>query len=207
MVNAVKEVFGTAGSMESVNFQGKTDLLIISESLAPEGIGIREIESSLRDLKMKYFRNLREMLPGHGATLMPGIRELLDKLISTRGVLVGLLTGNFMESAFIKLGRFSLGGYFRFGVYGCDALQRNDMPGIARERIRNDFSIDHDFRDMVIIGDTVYDIECSKKSGARSISVGTGWTGKEILLSQEPDYYFDDLAHTDRVMDAILEGR
>jgi len=198
------DVFGTVGNMETVNFQGKTDLLIITESLIPAGISAAEIDTNLRILKKKYFHNLREMMRVHRATLMPGIMDLLEKLRGRKGVITGLLTGNFMESAYIKLNRFDLGDYFSFGVFGCDAVNRNDMPGIARMILKKKFSLDIDFRDMVIIGDTIYDIECSKKSGAVSVSVGTGWTDREILLKNNPDFYFDDLRDTRQVVTSIL---
>jgi len=33
--------------------------------------------------------------------------------------------------------------------------------------------------------------------------VGTGWVGKDALLSRGPDHYFEDLGDTDSVLAAI----
>jgi phosphoglycolate phosphatase-like HAD superfamily hydrolase len=78
------------------------------------------------------------------------------------------------------------------------------MPAIARYRLLNSFSLDIDYRRMVIIGDTVHDIACSKNSGSVSISVGTGWTERTVLLEEEPDYFFDDMSDVESVVDTII---
>jgi phosphoglycolate phosphatase len=61
------------------------------------------------------------------------------------------------------------------------------------------------FNNIIIIGDTVYDIECARHSGSVSVAVGTGWTGRDVLVSHNPDFYFDDLAETDLVIKSILD--
>ncbi len=206
LLKAAEEVFGTAGNMENVNFQGKTDPFILYESLSSAGFNKTEIAEKTGILKEKYIARLNNIIFSHKATLMPGIKELLLMLENSDNILTGLLTGNFRESAAIKLSRFNLNRHFSFGVFGCDTANRNDMPLIAKKIIDKKYSIDLDFGDMIIIGDTVYDILCSKHAGAVSISVGTGWTHKEVLLNHKPDFYFDDLSNTDAVVDLIINN-
>jgi phosphoglycolate phosphatase len=204
LVRACQEVFGTVGRMNAVDFQGKTDPLILLESLGIMGYREEDINKNIGELKERYFRHLGEYIFDSTSVLLPGVEEILEKLSGTEGVLLGLLTGNFRESARIKLGRFDLNRFFAFGVFGDDASYRNDMPAVAKDVILRDFGIDLAFGDMVIIGDTVYDIECAKTAGAVSISVGTGWLDREVLLSRNPDFFFEDLGDTGRVMEAIL---
>ncbi len=192
--------------MKDVNFQGKTDPLILSESLLSEGFSGEEIELKLRKFKERYFFLLEKLISRKTVLLFPGVKEVIERLSEKREIALGLLTGNFKESAEIKLDSHELFGNFMFGVYGSDAWDRNKMPAIARSRLLEDFSMVIDYSSMVIIGDTVHDIHCSKKSGAVSISVGTGWTGKEVLLKEEPDYFFDDMGDVESVLDAIINS-
>ena len=79
---------------------------------------------------------------------------------------MGLLTGNFNESAMIKLEHFSIQNYFKFGAYGDDGEHRNHLPYVAKKRINQLTGMDIKFEDMIIIGDTVHDITCAKYVGA-----------------------------------------
>ncbi|OHD63420.1 MAG: hypothetical protein A2176_01890 [Spirochaetes bacterium RBG_13_51_14] len=205
LIQACRETFGTVGKMNYVDFQGKTDPLILRESLGIMGFKEDDISRNIEALKRRYFHHLSINMRDSSSVMLPGVRGLLDKLSGMEGVVLGLLTGNFRESARIKLDRFDLNRNFSFGVFGDDAAHRNDMPIIARTMIKNDLGIDIPFRNIVIVGDTVYDIECAKSAGAISISVGTGLLDREILLSHKPDYFFDDLSDVDRIIEAILE--
>jgi phosphoglycolate phosphatase len=204
LIRACEEVFGTAGNMDTLDFQGKTDPLILQESLGIMGFDENDIDRNIEALKARYFHHLRTNIIDGTSVLLPGVDELLQKLSCVKTILLGLLTGNFKESAAIKLGRFDLNRYFAFGVFGDDAAFRNHMPAIARKIIHNEFGIDIPFKDIIIVGDTLHDIECAKSAGAVSISVGTGWIEKKTLISHAPDYFFDDLGDTDRILQAIL---
>ncbi len=204
---AAMDIFGTAGLMDSVDFQGKTDPLILYESLVPAGVGREEIRANMDRLKDRYLFYLDRLITAANVTLLPGVLPLLRELSANDSAVLGLLTGNFSAGARIKLSAHGLGGYFRFGVFGDDTAVRNEMPAIARERIRGLLGADIGFGEMVIIGDTVHDIECGKNAGAVSIAVGTGWTEERELVSMKPDFYFPDLSDKDGVLSAIFDGR
>ena len=203
LMEATSLAFGTTGKMEIVDFQGRTDQYILTESLRHTGMTDDDIEEKLPVLKDLYFSLLKENMLTYECYSMPGIEDLLQKLSTESDFILGLLTGNFRESAYIKIGRFGLEGFFSMGVFADDAARRNDMPPIARERIRELHGVDMDFSDIIIIGDTVHDIECARASGAVAVAVGTGWTPGEELIVKQPDYYFDDLGDTELVMDVI----
>lgn len=204
LILACEEVFGTVGRMEAVDFQGKTDPLILLESLRGMGYDEDEINKNLGTLKKRYFHHLAINIQDSASVMLPGVLPLLERLALDSGILRGLLTGNFRESARIKLDRFDLYRFFSFGVFGDDASLRNDMPPIARRVIQDIFNIDIEYGNIVIIGDTIHDIECARAVGAVSVSVGTGWVDRETLISHEPDHYFDDLSDTDGILESIL---
>lgn len=203
-LQATREVYGSSGSMEKINFQGKTDQLILRESLLNEGFTLNELEQNLDQFKERYFSILGKLIKRETVHIYPGVKEIIEKLKEKSDIIPGILTGNFRESAKIKLESHSLFGNFSFGVYGSDTWDRNMMPAIARLRLLNNFSLDIDYKRMIIIGDTVHDIACSKNSGAVSISVGTGWTKKEILLEEGPDFFFDNMDDVESVLETII---
>lgn len=196
LIQATKEVFGTIGRMERIDFQGKTDPVILKESLEIMGFSRRDIEDKSGLLKQRYFVHLSENIHKYEVILFPGIIEILEALESSENIILGLLTGNFYESARIKLDSHNLNRFFKFGAFGDDAPVRDMLPAIAKQRISEICGINIDFSNTFIIGDTVYDIRCAKYAGAISVAVGTGWGEQEALLNEKPDYFFEDLGDT-----------
>jgi phosphoglycolate phosphatase-like HAD superfamily hydrolase len=191
--------------MEKIDFQGKTDPVILNESLHAMGFDNELIETKTESLKERYFHHLKNNIGRFPSVLLPGVRGLLDSLSDRKDILTGLLTGNFKESAMIKLGNYGLENYFGFGAFGDDAPVRNGLPPVAKKRINEKYSINIDFSSIYIIGDTVYDIECARAHGAVAVAVGTGWGDKSLLFDKNPEFYFDDLSDTDSVIKAITE--
>ena len=200
LAKATLDTFGTIGRMDKLDFQGKTDPVILQESLSIMGFTEKNISEKSGILKDKYFSYLDESIKTHEVTLYPGIKEILTALSKKKDIILGLLTGNFTESARIKLGSHDLNRFFRFGVYGDDAPVRDLLPGVAQKRMNELFDLHIDFKNTVIIGDTVYDIRCAKNSGAVSVAVGTGWSTKEILQNENPDFYFDNFKDINKFM-------
>jgi len=204
LVKATLDIFGTIGKMDRIDFQGKTDPLILKESLSIMGFSDKDITQKSDLLKEKYFNYLEENIKTYKVEIYPGIKEILHSLSERDDLILGLLTGNFTESAHIKLSSHDLNKYFKFGVFGDDAHIRNHLPEVAQKRMRELFKLDIDFKDTIIIGDTIYDVRCAKYSGAVSIAVGTGWSTREILENEKPDFYFDDLGDVNEFIKVIL---
>jgi phosphoglycolate phosphatase-like HAD superfamily hydrolase len=204
LIKATVDTFGTVGRMEVIDFQGKTDPSILIESLSIMGFTEKDIVEKSGILKEKYFHYLEESIRKHEVIVYPGIKDILLKLSGREDILLGLLTGNFTESAKIKLSSHDLNRFFKFGAFGDDAPIRNLLPEVAQKRIAEVYDLKIDFKDTIIIGDTIYDVRCAKYAGAVSVAVGTGWGETGALKNENPDYYFDDLSNIDEFM-KILE--
>ncbi len=207
ILRAIEEVFGVRhvmSSMEGYSFAGKTDPEIVIDILLRMGYDAGDIEERLGDVFERYVFYLRSLLTdGDDAYLYPGVLRLLRMLKAEERVILGLLTGNIEEGARIKLGRFGLEGYFRIGAYGSDSVDRNRLPGILLERAREMTDRSYRGEDVVIIGDSVYDIRCAGGIGAKTIAVATGSTSQEDLAAERPDHLFKDLTRTRLVFDTI----
>lgn len=193
LIQATKEIFGTIGRMEKLDFQGKTDPVILNESLHMMGFSEEDIRDKTESLKQKYFFYLSENIQKYEVALFPGIVELLERLFTMNNIALGLLTGNFTESAKIKLSSHNLNRFFRFGAFGDDAPVRNLLPEVAKRRMDELFNTNISFNNTFIIGDTIHDVRCAKYAGAVAVAVGTGWGKPEDLMNEKPDHYFNNL--------------
>lgn len=195
-----------------VSFGGKTDIQITREMLAALGLAQDEVDARMKAIIDQYLQNVKRAIPERApeVKLLPGVREIIEELARHPDVLLGLLTGNVREGAKLKLSCVGLevgpDGHFRVGVYGDDHWDRYELPAMAVDRTRHEHGHVFSGKQVVIIGDTIHDVNCGKSIGARSIGVGTGRThSQDEMLAQNPDYYFRDLSDTFEVLQAILE--
>lgn len=204
---ALTEEVRDATGLERVRFDGKTDPQIVVELL--EVAGQRESRESdrVRSLCQRYVGHLARELehPASKTTLMPGIRDLLDRLDDEDGVVLGLLTGNVAEGAALKLRSGGLDpSRFQVGAYGSDAGHRPDLPPIAARRAAPLFGRVPTGSEVVIIGDTPADIACGSCINARAVAVATGSYSVSDLAACAPHAVFENLRDTERVIEAIL---
>jgi phosphoglycolate phosphatase len=195
MNRACEDLVSNENAMAGVTFAGRTDWSILDDILRNHGHTLDEV--LMDELRRRYVTHLAEEIerPGRGVKdVMPGIRELLDALQRRDDVHVGLLTGNFIEGARIKLEYFDLWKYFAWGAFGGDAASRNDLVPIAVSRAR-EHGIDGIAPERVlVIGDTPNDIECALVAGATPVAVATGSYPVDQLRAAGATIVFEDLS-------------
>lgn len=191
-----------------IPFGGKTDVQICRELMAEGGFTPERIDAEMSRVVEEYLRRATVAAATRASevTVLPGVREILEELSRASEVILGLLTGNVRAGARAKLACVGLDSYFPFGVFGDDHWDRYRLPQLAVDRARERTGLSFSGKQIVIVGDTIHDVNCGKSLGARSIAVGTGKNVPlEELLAQNPDYYFHDLSETSEVLTAILE--
>lgn len=204
-MNLIETLFRDFG-MESFqlptrSFAGRTDKDIFSEIIEINGIP----SGRFAEVRNRYITALDENLGGTDVNPIDGVSDALD-FAGNDGVHSGLLTGNFRESAYIKLSRIGLDACFSgsVGAFGCHHADRNDLPEIAFEEAKSRFGNAFQPRDMVIIGDTPADVECAKRFGAVSVAVATGYCAEEILRECGPDILLKTLQNPESWARQIL---
>lgn len=189
------EVFGTAGRLDEVRFDGKTDLRILREALEPEGIGPDRIRERL-DVWQLRFVELTERL-GRNEPLFvtcSGVETLLTTLQEDDRFALSILTGNLEPMASLKLRAVGIGGHFALrGAYGGDHEDRNALPAIAAARIAEQTGRVRERDRHVIVGDTPRDVEAARAFGMRCVAVATGHYSVDELAALEPDAVLPDL--------------
>ncbi len=198
---ALREVYGVAGEVDGYDFAGRTDPGIAVGLLTAAGLPRDEVVARLPRLRESYLARLDAGLDPAGMRLLPGVRPLLERLSSRDDVVLGLLTGNWEPGARIKLSRLGLDGFFRFGAYGCDGIERDELPPIALARAERLTGRRFAPREALIVGDSRFDVACARAHGIPSLAVATGSTPAEALREAGADWVVPDLLAAGDVLD------
>ena len=189
-------------SLQNYRFSGKTDKAIIADMIAIAGIPTKEHHEK-EEVMMEWIADrVEEQTSPDSFRLLPNVPELLQTLSEDKNITLSLLTGNLPRCAEIKLRHFDLMKYFSFGVYGVESVNRNDLGPIALKKFVLENNGIKEF-DPIVIGDTIPDILCANHIGAKSIITLTGRTVREEVEPYKPNYIFNDLTDTQKVLQAI----
>lgn len=201
---AFEEWAGIPDGLDGIPVPGRTDTIILADLLRRHGLA--PSQSALDTLQDIYFRRLAEELAAlpAGVGPLPGVVALLDALEDEPCLASGLLTGNHTRGARLKLERYGLWRYFRFGAFGEDAADRNDLVPVALERAAAAGLGAVSPAQAVIIGDTVLDVACGRAHGARTIGVATGGFDEDVLEAAGADLVLPDLSDTPRILDWLM---
>lgn len=126
--------------------------------------------------------------------VLPGIKELLEYIDVSGNIFNALLTSNLRIGAETKLKSVGLERFFHVGGFGDDYGEKWDAALKGILEAEDYYGVPFDKKNIYIIGDSIYDIECAKKIAVVSISVATGFAEYEMLKNNEPDYLYEDLS-------------
>ena len=199
---ALTLVYGYDGDLRRYDFSGRTDPQITHMVLGDAGFPAETIEERMSELWRHYLAGLARNAASGRVRMLDGIRQLLEALASIDEVTLGLVTGNIEQGARLKLGGVGLNSYFPFGAFGSDSQKREELPPIAVARASAANGHRFDGRDVVIIGDSIYDVRCGVPHGATTIAIASGRTSAELLRAENPDHLFMSAAD-DGVLEAI----
>lgn len=202
---ALQDVFGTAGPIDAWEFSGKTDPQIARELLFEAGLEGERIDAGLPVVWKRYLAEMEARLPRCPTQALPGVKGLLALLDSCETVALGLLTGNVVGGARLKLGSAGLDGWLsEVGAFGSDHEARNELPAIAIDRAEKHWGTRFSPAEVVVVGDTPRDVGCGRAHGTRTVAVATGRFGVEALAETGADVVLESLRDTDRALRAIL---
>lgn len=204
---AFADEFTDLDFFDAVRFDGKTDPQIVVELFDAAGVPDRATAPMISAVIDRYLAHLDAAVSAgrHKVRPMVGVPELLAALHAQDDVVVGLLTGNVIPGARIKLEAAGLPfAQFALGAFGSDSPHRPDLPAVAATRADQLMGRVPSGRDVVIIGDTPADVTCGAAICAHAIGVATGAYSTSALHAAGASATFETLADTDRVMEAIL---
>jgi phosphoglycolate phosphatase-like HAD superfamily hydrolase len=149
----------------------------------------------------RYVSQLKIHLNKDGVIqILDGVENLLKKLKTDEKFSLGLLTGNILEAAQIKLSPNSLFEYFPVGAFGNDALKREQLPPFAIQRAEKYYGHFYDRDNIWIVGDSINDIRCAHANHIKCLAVASGHTKQAELEPYHPNALVKDLSDTKAVM-------
>lgn len=160
----------------SMSPAGRTDGEIARALLLDAGVSAVQIDDRAEQVRDACCQAYAELCPADlSATVLPGVRELLDWLTEQTDVSLALVTGNFECVARLKLRRAGIGSHFapRQGGFGSDSEDRSALPAIARRRAGR-LGAPYPRARTIVIGDTPRDIACARADELRCVAVSTG---------------------------------
>jgi phosphoglycolate phosphatase len=205
---ALQEVYGETGPIDSYDFHGRTDPEIVRALMREAGLDDDEIDAGLDALWAVYLAELQDELdePDAPTRVLPGVADLLDALHDSGDHLVALLTGNIEPGARLKLGAVDLWHRFDFGAYGSDHERRDRLPAVAVRRARERRGLEFSGREVVIVGDTPFDVTCGRELGVWAVAVATGKHDPDELHAAGADVVLTDLGDTAAAVRGIEAG-
>ena len=203
MQSAAKELFGDHVTFDGVDFAGRLDPLIWANAAERNGIDPSE-HARFRDGYLKHLKQFFEATPT--SVLLTGVQDLVESLQGQDGGTLGLLTGNYPETGRLKIEQAGLDpDLFPIAAWGDDGQQRNDLPPVAMRRYAELTGGPIEADQVVIIGDTIHDVECANVNGCRSLAVATGPAYSfDDLLATEADFLVKDLSETQLILNWML---
>lgn len=178
---AFLDLHGWPEATEGVHVAGSTDDVICQD--VARKFGGDWTSSRGASLRSAYLAALGRKLSDPCRTeVLPGLSRVLAAVEGLAHVC--LLTGNWREGARVKLSAAGLWQRFDWGVFSEDAPDRDGLVPVARQRaLGRGLGVG----EVVVVGDTVADIQCARAGGARVVAVETGFSTPTELASRAPD--------------------
>lgn len=187
-----EELYGVEANVAEHTDAGMTDpeiaAIIFREVIGREGT----VEERAKAIGC-YLKHLPDAVTeSPGYRVMPGVEELLDRLIDA-GLLLGLVTGNIEAAAHIKLARGHLNRFFAFGGYGSDSANRTKVTEAALRRGELVSGGMLKSSSCISVGDTPRDVTAGHGAGIRVVGVATGSYSVEELNQADANWAITDV--------------
>jgi phosphoglycolate phosphatase len=184
----LRELSISPDEIEKRSFAGRTDRDIFSELVSFSSAA----DELYQEAKRMYLELMEKNFSSGEAIVIDGAREAVLSAVDA-GLEVGLCTGNFRESAYVKVEAAGFTDLFEFGGFGCNHTDRAYLPQEAHKNFVEVHGYAPEPEQYLVIGDTPNDIRCAKHFGAKSVSVTTGSFNRDQLKKHDPDLLLENL--------------
>lgn len=168
---ALELTWDVKDDLAHVKFAGATDLGVLDELRARWPLDPARHDAFFAHLA----RLLDEELTREPPRALPHAPESVRALAARTDVALGLLTGNGRACARIKVDRAGIAHTFAHGAYGDEHPDRCELARRARGS----------FERVIVVGDTMRDVEAARAIGATAVAVCTGRYGRAELESAD----------------------
>ncbi len=192
------ELYGVKGSLYDVDFSGDTIGNVVVRIAEKRGIGKQAAEAKRQLIHAAFGKVFREAIKEAEIKPLPGIKPLLEALAGK--CVLGVISGNTREMAEIILSNAGLADHFSASAFGDEGRKREDLLELAESRAEKAAGKRFQPRDVLVFDDSIRGIKAAKKLGFAAVAVGTGPESERQLKEAQPDYYFNNLKATAKIL-------
>ncbi len=199
----LKRHFGVEAWLSEVEHAGRSQRDGMRNLAELKGIRADVFDSKadrmLEDFGVEFAASMPADVSKH---VLPGAQELLE-MLSRTGNMIVLYTGDapgVIDAVFLATG---LGRYFAYRYSGTEVEKREDMVTLAIHEAEAATGREFKGKDLVIIGDSIRDMECGRKFNALAIGVATGYYSASELKKTGADLAVRSLEDSKTILAAI----
>lgn len=182
------------------NYNGWVDWQIGLDLVGEFGIDEKIYKQKFPELKEALYQHA--ILQGKSGKELyqsiPDTVQLVERLLKSKDIYLGLLTGNLEKVGRWKLQNGGVSYPFPFGLFADNVTTRPDIAKGVFVKAKQFWDITFYPNQIVVIGDTIHDINCAKAIGAHSIGLTAGREGAVELLTD---------AGADIVVDSLMDQK
>lgn len=194
---AVTAVFGVRARLQSIPFSGLTTVNILHSLAIQAGITPGAAATRLTEAVGEFSRLFIEGLDSDlRPSVLPGVTLLLQDL-GSRGLTLGVASGNPRVVGLEVLRRAGLDHHFSVWGFGDEAADRRDVVLLALAQAAVQLGNHLRPDQTVIVGDSTHDVEAARAAGARVVALATGPATASELRAARPDHVLHSLADTE----------
>lgn len=202
----MREVFGSAGTLDDIVPSGMTDTQIMFEALQNEGFTSERIFERKADILKIFKAEMTKVLSegGEPYEILTGAKEILAETDKAPNFINALLTGNLSVAAEMKLRSVGLWHFFETApnAFGEISHKRKDLAIEAGKLFNERYDFEFSPGQFIVIGDTPNDVACAKHFGAKCVAVLTGRNQtRENLSKEKPEIIIEDLSDTTELLE------
>jgi phosphoglycolate phosphatase-like HAD superfamily hydrolase len=188
-----REVYGINARIEEIYSSGKTTQKIVEEVLEKHSIPRKIAKQKIR----KAISHMAEGIKRRKMVVLPGVKKVLDILSENKNIKLGVISGSAKKITETVLKKKGLLHYFKIRSFGDNIENRKQIIENAKQKAR--------LNDVMVIGDSIYDVKVARQCRAKIIAVATGpETTYSQLKKLKPDFVFNDMSNHRKVVKAIL---
>ena len=188
-ISVDRKLFGNAMGRSSFEFQK----FVCNEN------GIAFSDEIFRKIKSRWIDKIYHYLSHHKVKILPGAEELIA-FLKERDIPIGIVTGNSEKTGIAVLKAAGIDELFDVLAFSDGLHNRVD---IVRRAIDLYERGGEKAAKVIVIGDTVKDIESAKSAGAFSVGVASGFSGIDELENAHPDILIETLKEYRKITDAL----
>lgn len=185
-----KKIFGVKAWLTEIDFAGKTIEKDLEDLAVLKKIPSEIIKKKLPKAIKIYGKIFLSIMPKNiKRDVLPGAENIIKKLYKDKNNIIVLVTGDERVIAEKVLSKAHLLKYFRFIVTGEKTRSRIKLTRYAIKKAKAHAKI----RKVIIIGDSIHEIEAAKATNSQVISVLTGFHSKAQLKKAGAKHIFKNL--------------